>query len=298
MVAILLALTAASSWGFSAVLVRMGLRDVSTASGTLLSLASGLVMTVVLAVAFEWSSLTEITLTAVLMFGVIGVLNFPVGRYFNYMAMGHLGVGRSTPILASAPLFAVAVAVLFTGEQLRMATVAGIACILGGLYVTITAPQAAGSAPPVAGGPRQSLVGIAFGLAAAMAYGTSQVLTRHTVSAIAPPLVGTAIALAWGTAGFSVLSVRGLRQRSDRFWRGARFFILAGLFSATGVLLMFSALGRGEGEVVVLSPVLATNPLFTLVFAALLLRGVERITPRVVLGALLVVGGVVVLSVA
>ena len=46
----------------------------------------------------------------------------------------------------------------------------------------------------------------------------------------------------------------------------------------------------------VISPVLATNPLFTLLFASIFLRGVERITPRVVLGALLVVAGVVVLS--
>ncbi len=296
MFAILLAVLAAASWGFSAVLVRMGLRDVSTASGTLLSLAAGLVMTAVLAVTFEWSRLTGISLTAVLLFGVIGILNFPMGRYFNYMSMSHLGVGRSTPILASAPLFAIVVAVALTGEQLRVATAAGVVCILCGLYVTITAPRAEGATTVVAGGRRQTLIGIAFGLGAALAYGSSQVLTRHTVSALAPPLVGAALALAWGTAGFSVFSLGSLRQRSEHFWRGARFFMLAGLFSATGVLLMFSALRRGE--VVVLSPVLATNPLFTLVFAALLLRGVERITSRVVIGALLVVGGVVVLSVA
>ena len=35
MVPILLAVVAASSWGFSAVLVRLGLRDLGTASGTL-----------------------------------------------------------------------------------------------------------------------------------------------------------------------------------------------------------------------------------------------------------------------
>ena len=60
-------------------------------------------------------------------------------------------------------------------------------------------------------------------------------------------------------------------------------------------MLMFQALSRGP--VVVLSPVVSTNPLFTLLFASIFLRGVERITPRVVAGALLVVGGVVVLSV-
>ena len=294
MFAILLAVVAASSWGFSAVLVRMGLRDITTASGTLLSLAAGLVVTATLAVIFEGPRLLGLSLTAVVMFGVIGVLNFPVGRYFNYLSMSHLGVGRSTPILASAPLFAVLIAVAFTGEHLRLATASGIAFIFAGLYVTITAPRE-GTTATVAGGPRQTLLGIGFGLGAALAYGSSQVLARHSVSAIAPPVVGAALALGWGTLGFVFLSARSLRDRPARFWRGARYFMLAGLFSAAGVMLMVTALRRGE--VVVLSPILATNPLFTLVFASVMLRDVERITRRVVFGGLLVVCGVVALSV-
>lgn len=142
---------------------------------------------------------------------------------------------------------------------------------------------------------RTLITGIAFALAAATAYGSSQVITRQVIGDLAPPLTGTAIALFWGTLGFALMSVRGLRKEDGNFRRGAIFFICGGLFSAMGVLLMFLALARGQ--VVVIAPVLATNPLFTLFFAFLFLRGVERITPRIVLGALLVVSGVVVLSV-
>lgn len=143
---------------------------------------------------------------------------------------------------------------------------------------------------------KQFITGLIFGFAAAMSYGTSQVLTRQGVSALAPPLVGAFVALAWGTLGFSLLSARSIARAGTRNWRGTAFFAAAGIFSACGIMLMFQALKRGE--VVVISPVLATNPLFTLVFAALLLRGVERVTPRIVAGALLVVSGVVVLSLA
>ncbi|MEX2446751.1 MAG: DMT family transporter [Dehalococcoidia bacterium] len=135
------ALGAAASWGFSAVLVRKGLRDLSTSTGTLLSLCSGLVFTALLVLVLEPDGLRGVGLGAVAIFGVIGILNFPVGRFFNYMAMGRLGVSRSTPILASAPLFAVVIAMIFLGEQLTAATVAGIALILSGLYVTVTAPR-------------------------------------------------------------------------------------------------------------------------------------------------------------
>ena len=142
---------------------------------------------------------------------------------------------------------------------------------------------------------RTVLVGVAFAMVAALSYGASQVLARHAVSDLAPPLVGTFLALFWGTLGFAVLSARNLGERPTRFKRGAAFFIGAGICSSIGVMLMFQALSRGK--VVILSPVLATNPLFTLLFATVFLRGVERITLRHAVGTAFVVAGVVVLSV-
>ncbi|MSQ31519.1 MAG: EamA family transporter [Dehalococcoidia bacterium] len=141
MIAIVLAIAAAASWGFSAVLVRRGLRDLSTSAGTLLSLAAGLVCTAILVALLEFDELLSVSWTAVALFAVIGVLNFPIGRFCNYMAMGRLGVARSTPLLASSPLFAVIIAVVFTGESLTLVTAAGIALIFSGLFVTITAPR-------------------------------------------------------------------------------------------------------------------------------------------------------------
>ena len=153
----------------------------------------------------------------------------------------------------------------------------------------------ASATPAEATSRRSTLTGVAFALAAAISYGSAQVITRQSLGDLAPPLVGSVIALFWGTLGFSLLSARNLGARGEHLWRGVAFFATGGVFSAIGVLLMFFALGRGQ--VVVISPVLATNPLFTLFFAAILLRGVERITPRILVGALLVVSGVTVLSV-
>ena len=52
-------------------------------------------------------------------------------------------VGGTVALLAAArsPWFAVMLAVFLTGEQLTLATTAGIALILGGVFVTITAPK-------------------------------------------------------------------------------------------------------------------------------------------------------------
>ncbi len=75
--------------------------------GTFISLVSALALTSLLVVALQFEELTDVSMKAVAMFAVIGILNFPMGRFLNYLAMSHLGVGRSTPLLASAPLFAV-----------------------------------------------------------------------------------------------------------------------------------------------------------------------------------------------
>lgn len=143
---------------------------------------------------------------------------------------------------------------------------------------------------------RRALLGVIFAFAAALSYGCSQVLIRHSVQDLAPPLVGSMIALFWGTLGFLGLSYRSLSERSANFRRGALLFVGAGLFSTLGLVSMFLALDRGE--VVLVSPVLATQSLWTLVLAALFLRGVEQLTLRVAIGAMLVVAGVIVLSLA
>jgi drug/metabolite transporter (DMT)-like permease len=151
-------------------------------------------------------------------------------------------------------------------------------------------------AAPEAGSRRQVLLGVAFAFGAAIAYGASQVITRQNVSGVTPPLVGSALALFWGTLGFSVLAVRSFALAGQNFRRGMPYFAAAGIFSALGVVGLFQALERGE--VVVVSPVVSTNPLFTLLLAALILREVERISVQVVVGAVFVVAGVVLLSVA
>ena len=65
------------------------------------------------------------------------------------------------------------------------------------------------------------------------------------------------------------------------------------MLQAIGFLSL--TLGLSGGEVSVVYPVTSSAPLFTLGFTALLLRGKEQLTPQIVLGAALVVLGVVAL---
>ncbi len=138
-----------------------------------------------------------------------------------------------------------------------------------------------------------SSIGLLCAVTAVLSYAVSQVLTRHGVSDDASPLLGSFIALSVGTVAFSLVTSRQLGESSLDLRRGAWLFAVAGFFSTLGIVFQFEALHRGQ--VTVVSPISNSNPLFTLIFATVMLRGVERLSPRVFAGAALVVAGVIVI---
>lgn len=81
-----------------------------------------------------------------------------------------------------------------------------------------------------------------------------------------------------------------LRIRRD----SVPFFGSAAFVSALAQVLNFVALSRGEVSVLV--PLFNTTPLFTVLFSSLFLREVETVTTKIVLGAILMVAGVVIIT--
>ena len=73
-------------------------------------------------------------------------------------------------------------------------------------------------------------------------------------------------------------------------------FLLAGIFETLAVLLMLMAFAHGP--VVVVSPIAATSPIWTVILGAIFLREIERINLLTVLGTICVVAGVIAISIA
>ena len=75
---------------------------------------------------------------------------------------------------------------------------------------------------------------------------------------------------------------------------GFMFYFCAALIATLAQVANFIALGRGQLSVII--PLLNTTPLFTVSFSAVFLRNVETVNLRVVLGAVLMVAGVVLIT--
>ena len=142
---------------------------------------------------------------------------------------------------------------------------------------------------------RNKNIGMALGLGAALAYGTSSVLVKHGVADLTTPLVGAALSLLSGTIIMALFELRRPEPNLLQKKKSILFLWLAGVFAGSGIISSFFALSNAP--VVIVTPLQSTIPLFVLILSHLFLGSMEKITPRIVFGTILVVGGIALVAI-
>lgn len=272
-----LALAASFCFAIALVLGRVGLAryPVRRAAATTLPSAT-LLLWLLAPVTVRWDGFDP---GAALIFAAVGAV-FPIGvTYLVFSANRHMGPSLAGALGNTTPLFALGFAVLLLGEHLSAARGAGVAILLGGVAL-LTLPTRGGEA-------RFPAWVIALPLVAAALRGLVQPVVKYGLTLWPDPFaaslcgytVSAAIAFALGGARLSM-------PGHDRL-----LFLLVGIGNAAAVLLLYAALAHAP--VALVAPLVATYPLFTLAFSALLLRE-ERLERRLLAGIALTVAGVVV----
>lgn len=282
MLGVFLGLLAGASYGTASIIIRTAVRQIPPLPGVLLSLFASLAAVGFTALLVQRESLLTVPIEAFPWFAVIGILNYPVARYFNYRGVEGIGASRAQTLIASQPFFAFLLAMALLGERLSVPVVAGaISCVLG-IALLLNSEQE---------GRRVRWWGYSFSLVAAACYGTTGVLIKMTVPALAPPLAAATIALIFGTLAMSSAGFAGLGDHVRTKTKAAALFGLCGVVSAIGLTSQYFALSMTP--VVIISPLVATSPFFTFLGARLFLRTTEKITGQLICAALLVVFGIV-----
>lgn len=146
---------------------------------------------------------------------------------------------------------------------------------------------------------RPDRAGYLFAFGAALAYGANAVLNRAGLAWFGSPLVAVVIALAAGLLALAPLAFRAYRAQG-RGWRPERravgFILASGLSAITGYSANIFALTLLP--VVVVAPISSAYPLVTVLLVRLFLHTDEHLNRRTVLGAILVVAGVVLVTLA
>lgn len=217
-----------------------------------------------------------------------GVLASGVGRIAFAIGIDRIGSSLSNAFTNTRPLFAVLMAVVWLGETVTPGMAAGVLVLVFGLAVLSLSRGG-----DLSGWRRTDLV---FPLLAAVVFAAGNVVRRFgftisPVTSLQAVTVGETAALV-SMVAFAAATGRLGADGAPR--RAFGYFALNGVTAAVGLLAVFVALRAGPVSIV--DPVTATAPLVTTAVAALVLRDVERVTPRLAAGVVLVVGGVALLT--
>ncbi len=278
-----LALLASAFLGTAVVIANVGLRYLDPARGALVSIPSTTLLFWLLALFLfhgeGWNA------TAFAVFAVVGLIFPALVTFLNFASNRLAGPTVAGTISSTTPLFAVLGAILFLGESLSPAAAAGTAAIVLGV-IALTARGA---------GPRSWAAWvILLPLAGAAIRGGAQAAVKGGLALWPDPFVAALVGYCVSSVTiFAANRVLVPRTSAPLDRRGIFWFVAVGICNGLGVLAMYAALNGGQVSVV--SPLVATYPLFTLALSALFLRE-EKFGPRVLLGVALTVAGVVVLA--
>ena len=270
--AVLLAIASAFLFGAMTVAIRVALdRGALAEGGALFTVLAALGVTLPFA-AFQGGEFV-----GVWPFLLAGILGPGLSQLLFTLAVREAGPSRTSVVVGTAPLFSVAIALVFLDEPLEAGLIAGaVLIVLGGLLLVGERDRPE----------HVRLLGLALALVATVVFATRDNLIRWlAVDTDVAPWVAAAATLA---AGAAVIAGYALATRMPLRRAEMRAFLPAGVLFGLSYVCLFEAYYRGL--VTVVSPLVATESLWGVALSALWLRS-ERVGVRLVAGALLVVSG-------
>ena len=278
--AILLACGSAALFGAMTVLLRVALRaGASAEAGTLATVLTALVVLGInVAARGEWE------LQRAWPFLIAGVLAPGCSQILFTAAIRDVGASRASVTIGTAPLFAVAIALVFLGEPVIAGVVAGAVLVVVGGALLLSERQRPA---------HFRLAGLGLALAATVIFATRDSLIRRLGTHATHVEPGLA-AFATMISGFATLIVFALLRKRPVQLGSLAAFVPAGLCFGLSYILLFDAFYRGRVSVV--SPFVATETIWAVGLSTIFLRH-ELVGRRLLLGAAFVVAGGVLIGI-
>jgi len=282
-----LALASSLMYALMVLFVRMGVRTASSATALWLTLAVNVVLLwgwslVAYGPQFErWWEWRY--------FALSGLFAPLLGRLLQFQGMAKLGANITTAITLTHPVFTVLLAVLFLNEPIGLIGLLGILLVVAGSV-------AVGAEKDKVRGTRVLRASwLLLPVLASLCYGIAMVFRKIGLGSGSDPVTAAAVTVtsAWLCSGiYAVLSGQHRSMRCDR--KEFKFFVLAGISSGVGPVLAYSALQRAD--LVVVAPLAATSPLFTLMLTRAFLHAEEIFSFKVLGGTVATVAGVIMVA--
>ena len=288
-VAVAFAFLAACGFASGNVLVRVGTQRVPAPTATLLTVFSGIIWILGLALSLRLDESKSLSTESLGWILVLGIAGYPIARLFMITAISMVGAARAVPMAGLQPVVAFILGVALLGERPDLLVIVGTPIIVVGLFFVVMPRRGSASGDGVA---KVQRVGYLLAIGGAATFATRDVISRHVVADLIDPLVSAGLALA---VGGTILAVILHRQAAKSIMTIPKNYLLicmlAGVFQGLAVASLFQALSRAP--VTVVSPIYASQPLLTLILAHFFLKRLEAIDFLLALGTMVRVVGVI-----
>jgi uncharacterized membrane protein len=284
MTAEVVALLASISFALFAVYGWLGLRYSTPLTATIVSLAA---RTVTLGAAVLLSGgIPDYTRAAMAVFVILGVLQSAISL-LTFIGLQKIGTSRSQPLRNSYPLWSAMIAILIMNEQASAAVLAGTFLVVLGVVLISWKPDSVS--------PSYRPWHVIYSLAAGFLAGLAFPLRRYGLTLSNEPTFFSFVVAMVSLLGSIPYTFR-TQSGHGLVWhrKGVVHFFISGFCEALGALLTLIALTGAR--VVIVSPIVATTPLFSLLISLIFLRGKEKVTGLTIAGTVAVVAGTIAIA--
>jgi drug/metabolite transporter (DMT)-like permease len=228
------------------------------------------------------------------LFAIAGVIGTFLGRRMLFDAVRMLGPSRASVFHSTAPAFALVGAWLLADERLGLYEIGLMAVVWLGLW--FTQPRAGSAAGGMPLSPANVRKGMLAGLLTVAGFGIGNVVRGLAMRSWDEAVLGTVIA-SLAALACQVVATRDWGRIGAQLRGASRvavwLYVGCGVTTAFGSIFVALAMNRMEIALAVL--VVHTTPLVIFPVSVFILKNREDLTPRTIVGALMVLFGIALL---
>ena len=294
MIGELAALGAAICWTVSAVLYKEALLKANPLPANIVRCVyTSIVLVVCLAIIGKFGVLMDLSLHAVILTSVSGIVGLGFGDTLYMVSLKLMGIARAVPITCSYPLFNLLLAVVLAGEAVTLYVILGTVAIVLGIWLLSREEKETGTSEPQK---KRLIRGVASALATAIFWSVSLAMINMAINLPETSSLDNALAINTirvSAAAFFLLASTPITDRKCSFLKIHKkrlIALISGGIVALALgwfLLTFSFIHTPQSQAV---PISSTTPLFATVSGIVFLH--EKVAAREVVGSIMIVIGI------
>ncbi len=272
------AIITAALWGTRDVILKRGVESGGIMETVLINavVSAGSALVLALWLGELWAIFTMDSLT-IFAFLAAGILQFFVAVWLYYEGVKKAGASRTSSVSLIQSFVAPYLGILLLGEPAAVSIIMGV--LIGALGILLVSHRGGLGFTPA----------VLYGLGAGLCWSTTPLILRYFYERARVPFLATFL----GAGASLIFIITALFLQEG--WRGwNRFTVSAGSLGGLGQATLYLSLAYAPTVIVI--PVSNLKAVITIALSLLLIREIERVTWKIVVGALLIILGVILVN--